>query len=291
MLTIPDFGEHSLLVTILIVCAVVAIIIILFPKPHLTEGFQQNERFLMGQPYDEFYANHYDIIHDTETRTNIEFQMLLPHLAADDDDDDLHVLDVGCGTGQMLRLLSDAGVPSAGIDKSAEMTKHCSTLNVVTGDALNPMHFDAGSFTHVLCLHHTIYEVEDPAKLLAVCKGWLRAGGILVVHVVDKERFNMVAPCGATPFITNPQDHVKQRIRKSKVNFIDYLYESDYATGDKQVVETFTDGASGNTRQYEKPIDLDVNVPALAAKNGFKFLEKKPLPSDQNQWLYFYRVI
>lgn len=288
MLLLPDFGEHSLLVAVLIVCAIVATIIILFPKPHLTEGFQQNERFLMGHPYDEFYASHYDIIHDTETRSQIEFQMLLPHL--DTDIPDLRVLDIGCGTGHMLRLLEEAAIPCVGIDKSAEMTQQCSTSNVVTGDALNPMHFDAGSFTHVLCLHHTIYEVDDPAKLLAVCKGWLRAGGILVVHVVDKERFNMVAPCGATPFITNPQEHVKQRIRKSKVNFIDYLYESDYATDAKHVVETFTDGASGNTRQYEKPVNLDVDVPALAAKNGFKFLEKKPLPSDQNQWLYFYRV-
>ncbi len=284
---IPDFGEQSLWVTILIVCALVAVVLILFPKPHLTEGFQQNERFLMGQPYDEFYANHYDIVHDTETRAKIEFQMIMPYL---DTDGDTKVLDIGCGTGHMLQLLEDAAVPSIGIDKSAAMTKQCTTNGVVTGDALDPMQFDAGSFTHILCLHHTIYEVDDPGKLLSLCRIWLKAGGILVLHVVDKDRFNMVAPCGATPFITNPQEHVKQRIRKAKVNFIDYLYESDYATGDKLVVETFTDGASGNTRQYEKPVNLDVDVASIAAKNGFKLLEKIPLPSDQNQWLNIYRV-
>ena len=59
---------------------------------------------------------------------------------------------------------------------------------------------------------------------------------------------------------------------------------------DKIVVETFTDGTTGNTRQYEKNINLDINVQQIASKNGFKLLEKKPLPNDQYQWLYFYRV-
>ena len=281
----PDFGEHSLLVTVLIICAIVATILIILPKPQLTEGFQQNERYLLGQPYDEFYADHYDIIQDTETRCKTEFTAMLPYL----DNQNTKVLDIGCGTGCMLNLLEQAEIPCIGIDKSPNMTKHCSSSNVITGDVLNPMQFDAGEFTHILCLNHTIYEISDPNKLMSLCKVWLKADGILVLHVIDKDRFNMVAPCGATPLITNPQDHVKQRIRKSQINFVDYLYESDYKT-DNMVIETFTDGTTGNTRQYEKNINLDINVQQIASKNGFKLLEKKPLPNDKYQWLYFYRV-
>jgi SAM-dependent methyltransferase len=284
---LPDFGEHSLLVYILIVCTIFALISILFPKPVFTEGFQQREHYLVGQPYDSFYAEHYDIIQDTESRCQTELAMILPYL----DSANTHVLDVGCGTGCLLKMLEDAGVPCTGIDKAPEMTALCpSSANVVTGNALEPLTFQPGSFTHILCLHHTIYEVENPDKLLAVCKGWLQVGGVLVIHVVEKDRFNMVAPCGATSLIPNPQVHVDQRIRKSKVDFIDYLYESDYTTDAEVVVETFTDGATGHIRQYEKPVRLDTDVATLAAKNGFKLLEKKPLPSDQHQWLYFYRV-
>lgn len=285
---LPDFGEHSLWVYILIVCALLAVTSILFPKPVFREGFQQRERYVAGHPYDEFYAEHYDIIQDTEVRCQTELQMILPYLESADNP---YVLDVGCGTGCILKMLDDANIPCTGIDKSSEMTALCSSkANVVTGDALDPLAFQQGTFSHILCLHHTIYEVDNPAKLLAVCKGWLQVGGVLVIHVVEKDRFNMVAPCGATSLVPNPQTHVDQRIRKSKVDFIDYLYESDYTKDAEVIVETFTDGATGHIRQYEKPVRLNTDVSILAAKNGFKFLEKKPLPSDQYQWLYFYRV-
>lgn len=287
---IPDFGEHSLWVYILIVCAIVATIINIFPKPILTEGFQQNERFLMGQPYDDFYAQHYDIIQDTESRCQTEFELLLPYL--DTDVPNKKVLDIGCGTGCLLNLLEKADIPCVGIDKSHDMVVKCTASNVVEGDATNPMAFEKGSFTHILCLHNTIYEVDNPKKLLALCKTWLQLDGILVLHVVDKDRFNMVAPCGSTSIVPNPQDHLKQRIRKSKVNFIDYLYESNYTENNQMLIETFIDGASGYTRQYEKPINLDFDAAAAAANiNGFRFIERKPLPNDQHQWLYFFRAV
>jgi SAM-dependent methyltransferase len=290
MFIVPDFGEHSLWVYILIVCAIIAAIIMVFPKPILTEGFQQSERFLMGTPYDDFYTTHYDIIQDTETRCKTEFELILPYL--DTDVPNKKVLDIGCGTGCLLNLLEKANISCTGIDKSPDMVARCSsTLDVVEGDATNPMSFNHGSFTHILCLHHTIYEVEAPKKLLALCKTWLQLDGILVLHIVDKDRFNMVAPCGSTSIIANPQEHLKQRVRKSKVNFIDYLYESNYTTDNTSIVETFTDGASGNIRQYEKPINLEFDAAAAATANGFRFLERKPLPNDQHQWLYFFRAV
>jgi O-antigen chain-terminating methyltransferase len=49
-----------------------------------------------------------------------------------------NVLDVGCGRGEFLELLREAGVPSKGIDVNPEMVEQCRAagLSVVEGDAL-----------------------------------------------------------------------------------------------------------------------------------------------------------
>jgi SAM-dependent methyltransferase len=51
----------------------------------------------------------------------------------------VHVVDIGCGRGEFLELLREAGVPATGVDINREMVEQCRAagLDVVEGDALS----------------------------------------------------------------------------------------------------------------------------------------------------------
>ena len=156
-------------------------------------------------------------------------------------------LDVGCGTGETLKTLNNVGARCFGIDKSEAMVKTAKSKclsgandpsqrllsqsdqgSIKNADVLDAMNYDRQTFSHVLCLYHTIYEIENKAKFFQNCRYWLKNGGVLVIHLVNKHKFNTVVPAAHPEYIDNPQKYVSDRITKSSVNFIDFTYDSKY---------------------------------------------------------------
>ena len=273
---IPEF-KNSTLLRILINLFILAVCVLLFNfftnNALLKEGFTQREKFVLrkdGQSYDDFYAQIYDKIHTPNPKKELE--EILKMTGADNHS---VFLDVGSGTGSTLSALTESGAKCIGIDKSEAMvslTKEKCGSSVIKGDVTEPIHFTRNQFTHILCLNQTIYEIEDKHAFFTNCRYWLRNGGALILHLVDKERFNTVI--GKSLLIDNPQKYVDERITKSEIDFGDFTYFAKYdirKKGASTFVETFTDAVTKNVRQNERTLFMDSEeaVLKIAQQCGF----------------------
>ncbi|MGH3000656.1 MAG: class I SAM-dependent methyltransferase [Gaiellaceae bacterium] len=99
------------------------------------------------------------------------------------------VLDLGCGRGELLSLLREAGVEAAGADANADMVAFARAegLEVEQQDALEALAARAdaslGAITALQLLEHL-----PPAgivSLLELAHAKLRAGGLLVAETID----------------------------------------------------------------------------------------------------------
>jgi len=313
---LPDF-ENKTLFTVLFSLAFVVALIFLYKKlskdinPY-SEGFVQMQKFILkrdADAYDEFYAHIYDKIHLPEDRCKTELKLILEATSADETS---VFLDVGCGTGETLKTLNDVGARCFGIDKSEAMVEIAKSKcasgadpseskadmkeigAIKNADVLDAMNYNRQTFSHILCLYYTIYEIENKVKFFQNCRYWLKNGGVLVVHLVDKHKFNTVMPAAHPYMIDNPQKYVSERITKSSVNFIDFEYYSKYDINDgpvSTIMETFADTATQKIRQNERQLFMESEDAILktAVNSGFSLYGKinlEPVNSDEHQSLY-----
>jgi O-antigen chain-terminating methyltransferase len=94
------------------------------------------------------------------------------------------VLDIGCGRGVFLELLSAADIANIGIDHSEEALNACRSkgLEVSQEDGQTFLKKNAGAFGGIFCSHvieHMAY--DDAMSFLALCDAALRPGGVLLL--------------------------------------------------------------------------------------------------------------
>ena len=104
------------------------------------------------------------------------------------------ILDVGCGTGHHVNLLNKYGYKVYGIDKSDDMIsiakKNYPKCNFSSGDFLTSNFFDINTFTHILCLNRTFYEIDDLNNFFKECSSLLNINGYLIINIIDINNFN-----------------------------------------------------------------------------------------------------
>ncbi|MEU4546786.1 class I SAM-dependent methyltransferase [Nonomuraea dietziae] len=95
------------------------------------------------------------------------------------------VLDVGCGTGTLARLLAEEGHTVTGVDLSPRMVELARAkvvglpVEVLTGDAADPPVGEA-RFDVLLC-RHVVWTMPDPHAALRRWRELVRPGGRLVL--------------------------------------------------------------------------------------------------------------
>jgi len=94
----------------------------------------------------------------------------------------LKLLDVGCGTGEFIRIAVETGVEAWGVEASPYAVQHCNRHHpypVVLMERLSdfPVDFDVVTLWHVL--EHT----GNPAAFLENAVAHLRVGGLAVIEV------------------------------------------------------------------------------------------------------------
>jgi len=273
------------------------------------ESFIQEPPFIVKRNeniYDEFTCKIYDLIFHPENESNYVINNVFN--LTEPSPEFTTILDIGCGTGELLNTLSNKGYKNIyGLEKSQAMALEClekySNLKVKIGDACNdPMLFEKGTFTHIFCIGMTIYEIKDKITFFRNCYFWLKPNAYLIIHLVNKNKFNTIIPAGKEQLLlvkdktpTNINNYFTERITNTEIDFEKFKYKSEYDFTKKDIViftETFQDMANLKIRKNEKllymPDDLE-NILYDAQYCGF--LVKSQISytgdnGDENQFFF-----
>lgn len=282
-----------------ILLALVAIFLIvhLFSPRH--ENFSnQKKNFVVkhgDDVYDDFYASIYNDLVGNIAREQFEVAEVVRTTRPDNTS---LVLDIGSGIGRHVKTLHDKGIKAIGIDKSAAMVDKAITTysdcKFKKADVLTTITFPPDTFSHIMCLYFTIYYIQDKLTFFKNCYTWLKPGGYLILHLVNRDQFDPVIPAASPFYLVSPQKYAKERITKSSVKFDTFQYKSqlrlDKAKDKATFEETMTDDKTGNVRKnvHEFRMETQKHILSLAKDTGFILKGKIDMISVQYEYQYLY---
>lgn len=250
------FSIHSIILFIL--CLVLLLVTIFKSSPKkIEEGFENQQSSFVYKDssnlYDEFYASIYDYVMNCPERQSFELMTLYKETNPDKHST---ILDIGCGTGYQVHTFHNTlQCKVYGLDKSNAMTEKCKanypdvSASFITGDAQSKDLFYGSTFTHILCLHFTIYEIQNKTMFFTNAIRWLKNGGYMVLHLVNINEI--------------------QSMNKNKIDFNEFQYTSAF-TNPNVFQEEFS-FTSGQKRKQENKlyIEQEEYILTLARRVGF----------------------
>jgi len=263
------------------------------------EGFVQHDKFLFKQGesiYDDFYANIYDYLVFNSVKNDYEIGTIIN---STEPNTTSVIVDIGCGTGHHVAKLSEKNLNVLGIDISPSMIKEAKEkypgLNFKVDNALDSTILKYNSVTHILCMYFTIYYFKNKRQFFDNCMDWLMPGGYLIVHIVDREKFDPILPPGNPLYIVSPQRYAKERITKTKVTFNEFVYDSNFSLDRDNNVATFDEKFKfndGNVRKQQQHLYMEdaSDIINIAQECGFIIQGKIDLLkcAYDNQYLYIF---
>ena len=244
--------------------------------------------------YDDFYVSIYDELVYSDTKNNYEISSLQNKAYLNEKS---IVLDVGSGTGRHCNLLEEkVGCSCTGIDESGAMIsiakKNAPNTTFVKGDVLNTMSFQGNIFTHITVFYFTIYYIKDKFQFFKNAYHWLKPGGYLVIHLVNKHKFDPIIPAGDPLIMLSAQKYAKKRITNTNVKFNQFNYKANFDL--KQENKAYFDEKfifpNGNVRHNKHVLWMDDQnkILGLTKDVGFIMNAKIDLTTCQYERQYLY---
>jgi len=263
------------------------------------EGMQERDNFLFKQDeavYDDFYVNIYDYLVFNTVKNDYEVGMIINNTSPTETS---IIADIGSGTGHHVASLASKNLQVVGVDISPSMVAKAKVdfpyYNFKVGNALDNGLFNLNSLTHITCLYFTIYYFKDKQQFFYNCMDWLMPGGYLIVHLVDREKFDPILPAGNPLYIVSPQKYAKERITKTKVTFNDFVYSADFDLEPDNNVAIFNEKFKfndGKVRKQQQTLYMEdtASIVNLAQDCGFIIQGKVNMVkcAYENQYLYIF---
>jgi len=297
---ISSYSKISSWGKVIVFTILLMILIMIFKnfKSNRIEGFEQNDQFLFKsgpEIYDDFYADIYDHLVFNNLKDEYEVGEIMNKTGASSQS---VILDVGCGTGHHVAELSGRSIDVIGIDIAPSMIKKAKEnypdYKFQVADATNSQVFSADTFTHILCMYFTIYYIQDKSQFFQNCYNWLMPGGYLIVHLVDREKFDPILPPGNPLMFVSPQKYANKRITNTKVKFSDFAYNANFDLDEQNNIAKFTEkfknDKDGKVRKHEHLMYMpDLNeIIDEAQSTGFIVEGKIDLLHCQYEYQYLY---
>lgn len=273
-------------------------------NPRKREGFTQEKKFVSysdpTQIFDDFYNSLYDSLGLDNSKNTYEIAEILKETTKyDTKEEDLEILDVGCGMGHHANILQLNNLKTTGLDISPAVIntakKNYPNINFILGDALNKNLFKQKQFTHILCLYFTIYYIKDKKQFFSNCYNWLNnemGYGYLAIHLVNRQKFDPMIKA-SNPFIgVNIQQHAKKRITQSVVKFKNYDYKANFDIIKDNA--TFTEDIKNNkTKKIRQNIhkfymERQHDILKIAKSVGFEVIGHVDLNVVDYEYQYIY---
>lgn len=219
------------------------------PSDDSDKGSNKESLAILGNDhiFDDFYAQIYDKLIDGKTRTKAEVIYTLAWVKSYRPDiKTIEVLDIGCGTGLAVNEFKKAGIGKAvGIDRAESMIsygrKQNPKLDLRVGDTEIIGTCSANEFNVATMYYFTYYYLKDRENALRNIYNWLQMGSCLVIHLVNREKFDPILE-SASPFTAfSVQKYSKERVTRSNVNFDKFDYSANFELegSDAQFKEEF----------------------------------------------------
>jgi len=248
--------------------------------------------------FDDFYSRVYDTIVDGSVRQKAEVVMTLNYAkTVRPDTKEIAVLDIGCGTGGDVALMKAEGVGKAvGLDESDAMIATARRRHPKgdyrVGSAEVAGQFAAGEFNLITLYYFTYYYLKDPDACFRNMYNWLQPGGVLVIHLVNREKFDPILEA-ASPFVAfSVQKYAKDRVTRSRVAFDKFDYEADFTLeGDHaDFREEFRFKKGGKVRRQTHSLRMPrmETVVARAEANGFTYKQYLDMTGIGYEYQYLF---
>lgn len=285
---------------ILIFLVILLSLVIMFKMLNpIKEGMIDSTKILIKEGdaiYDNFYASVYDHLVFSRAKNDYEIGTIINSAAPTEMS---IIADIGCGTGHHVDAIQEKGFNVIGVDKSPSMIQEAKkkflSSRFMIGNALNNGLFKVDSLTHILCLYFTIYYMKDKRKFFDNAIYWLRPGGYLIVHLVERETFDPILPPGNPLYIVSPQKYAKQRITDTKVTFEDFIYTSKFNLDKERGIATFDEKFKyndGKVRKQQQVLYMEdtSTIVNMAQDVGFILQSKVDMVKCgyENQYLYIF---
>jgi SAM-dependent methyltransferase len=151
--------------------------------------------------------------------------------------------------------------------------------NFMVGDAVDNGIFKMDSLTHIICMYFAVYYIKDKDRFFQNCIYWLKPGGYLILHLVDRETFDPILPPGNPLYIVSPQKYAKERITDTKVTFEDFVYTSKFNLEKEKDIATFDEKFKfndGKVRKQQQVLYMeDTSTIVNQAQNAGFILQSK----------------
>ena len=244
--------------------------------------------------YDDFYADVYDYLVLNNVKNDYEIGTIIDNSTPSEKS---IIADIGSGTGHQVAKLSSLGLDIIGIDISPAMVQKAKKNYPVfadkfkVGNVLDGNLFKNNSLTHILCLHFTVYYMEDKMQFFNNCMRWLMPGGHLIVHLVDKYKVDSMLP-PQNPLYTVSPAKSQGQIATRQIVLNDFIYNSNFKLQDNDIAlfyEKFKFN-DGQIRQQEHRMFMEdlPTIVNIAQDIGFLLHAKIDMINLGYEYQYLY---
>ena len=234
-----------------------------------------------------------DLIYDNG-KSQYEVNEIISKTGADSED---ILLDIGSGTGMHVDIFNKKGINAEGVDKSGAMVefsrKKFPKYKFQVGDIEKNISYPSDKFSIITLLYFSIYYIKNKKQLFQNCFNWLEPGGMLVIHLVNRNKFDPILNVSDPLQMVSAQKYAKKRLTSSYVRFYDMDYKADFKLDKNSDIGVFVEKIekdNGEVRHNEHKLYMpkQKEILTMAKESGFIMESKIDLVNVQYEYQYIY---